>query len=97
MYTSEEDVQGEVISSEGLVLTNHHCGYGAIQQHSNVEHDYLTDGFWAMNRDAELPTPGLTVTFIDRILDVTDYVNEQLKKIRTRMVLIIYLQVILAT
>lgn len=50
-----------------------------------------------MNRDAELPTPGLTVTFIDRILDVTDYVNEQLKKIRTRMVLIIYLQVILAT
>ena len=71
---------GEIISSEGLVLTNHHCGYGAIQQHSNVEHDYLTDGFWAMNRDTELPTPGLTVTFIDRILDVTDYVNEQLKK-----------------
>lgn len=71
---------GEVISSEGLVLTNHHCGYGAIQQHSNVEHDYLTDGFWAMNRDAELPTPNLTVTFIDRILDVTSYVNEQLKK-----------------
>lgn len=71
---------GEVISSEGLVLTNHHCGYGAIQQHSNVDHDYLTDGFWAMNRDAELPTPGLTVTFIDRILDVTEYVNEQLKK-----------------
>ena len=71
---------GEVISSEGLVLTNHHCGYGAIQQHSNVEHDYLTEGFWAMNRDAELPTPGLTVTFIDRILDVTSYVNDQLKK-----------------
>lgn len=71
---------GEVISSQGLVLTNHHCGYGAIQQHSNVEHDYLTDGFWAMNRDAELPTPGLTVTFIDRILDVTSYVQEQLKK-----------------
>ena len=71
---------GEVISSEGLVLTNHHCGYGAIQQHSNVEHDYLTEGFWAMNRDAELPTPGLTVTYIDQILDVTDYVKEQLKK-----------------
>ena len=71
---------GEVISSEGLVLTNHHCGYGAIQQHSNVEHDYLTEGFWAMNRDAELPTPGLTVTFIDRILDVTSYVTDQLKK-----------------
>ncbi len=70
---------GEVISSEGLVLTNHHCGYGAIQQHSSVEHDYLTDGFWAMNRSEELPCKGLTVTFIDRILDVTDYVNEQLK------------------
>ena len=69
-----------VVHFEGLVLTNHHCGYGAIQQHSNVEHDYLTEGFWAMNRDAELPTPGLKVTFIDRILDVTDYVNEQLKK-----------------
>ena len=71
---------GEIISPEGLILTNHHCGYGAIQQHSSVEHDYLTDGFWAMNRDAELPTPGLTVTFIDRILDVTSYVNDQLKK-----------------
>lgn len=45
---------GEVISAEGLVLTNHHCGYGAIQQHSSVEHDYLTDGFWAMSREEEL-------------------------------------------
>ena len=71
---------GEVISSEGLVLTNHHCGYGAIQQHSSVDHDYLTDGFWAMNRDAELPCKDLTITFIDRILDVTSYVKEQLKK-----------------
>ncbi len=71
---------GEIISAEGLVLTNHHCGYGSIQQHSSVEHDYLTNGFWAMNRDEELPCKGLTVTFIDRILDVTDYVNEQLKK-----------------
>lgn len=71
---------GEVISAEGLVLTNHHCGYGSIQQHSTVEHDYLTNGFWAMNRNEELPCKGLTVTFIDRILDVTDYVNEQLKK-----------------
>ena len=70
---------GEVISAEGLVLTNHHCGYGAIQQHSSVEHDYLTNGFWAMNRNEELPCKGLTVTFIDRILDVTPYVNEQLK------------------
>lgn len=71
---------GEVISKDGLVLTNHHCGYGYIQQHSSVEHDYLTDGFWAMKRSDELPCEGLTVTFIDRILDVTDYVMEQLKK-----------------
>ncbi|MCD8080781.1 MAG: S46 family peptidase [Bacteroides sp.] len=69
---------GEVISAEGLVLTNHHCGYGAIQQLSSVEHDYLTDGFWAMSRDEELPCKGLTITFIDRILEVTDYVNQQL-------------------
>lgn len=71
---------GEVVSSEGLVLTNHHCGYQYIQQHSSVEHDYLTDGFWAMSRAEELPCEGLTITFIDRILDVTDYVQEQLKK-----------------
>jgi hypothetical protein len=71
---------GEVISSEGLVLTNHHCGYSSIQQHSSVEHDYLTDGFWAMTRGEELPCNGLTVTFIDRILDLTDYVKSQLNK-----------------
>lgn len=71
---------GEVISAEGLVLTNHHCGYAYIQQHSSVEHDYLTDGFWAMTREQELPCEGLTITFIDKILDVTTYVKEQLKK-----------------
>ena len=49
---------GEIISAEGLVLTNHHCGYGAIQQHSSVDHDYLTDGFWAMSRNEELPCKG---------------------------------------
>ena len=70
---------GEVISAEGLVLTNHHCGYGAIQQHSSVEHDYLTDGFWAMSRSEELPCKGLTVTYIDEIMDVTDYVSDQLQ------------------
>ena len=70
---------GEVISAEGLVLTNHHCGYGAIQQHSSVEHDYLTDGFWTMSRSEELPCKGLTVTYIDEIMDVTDYVNDQLQ------------------
>ena len=71
---------GEIISAEGLVLTNHHCGYAYIQQHSSVEHDYLTDGFWAMTREQELPCEGLTITFIDKILDVTNYVKEQLKK-----------------
>lgn len=53
---------GEVISPEGLLLTNHHCGYSQIQQHSSVEHDYLRDGFWAMNRNEELPNKGLTVS-----------------------------------
>ncbi|MDW7691707.1 S46 family peptidase [Flammeovirgaceae bacterium SG7u.111] len=65
---------GEMVSSTGLLLTNHHCGYGSIQSHSSVENDYLTDGFWAMNRTEELPTPGLTVTFIVRIEDVTTQV-----------------------
>ncbi len=66
---------GEIISPEGLILTNHHCGYGAIQQHSSVEHDYLTDGFWAMTRAEELPTPGLEFTFVEKIVDVTSKVN----------------------
>lgn len=70
---------GEIISSEGLLLTNHHCGYGAIQKHSSVKNDYLTDGFWAMNRNEELPCEGLSVTFIDSIFDITPYVQEQLK------------------
>lgn len=65
---------GEIISPEGLLLTNHHCGYGVIQSHSSVEHDYLSDGYWAMNRDEELHSPGLKVTFIDRIEEVTDQV-----------------------
>lgn len=63
---------GEVISDEGLFLTNHHCGYYFIGSHSSVEHDYLTNGFWAMNRSEELPNPGLTVSFLIRIEDVTD-------------------------
>lgn len=62
---------GELISNEGLLLTNHHCGYGQIQQHSSVEHDYLRDGFWAMTREEELPNPGLSVSFLDRMEDVT--------------------------
>ena len=67
---------GELISPEGLLITNHHCGYGQIQQHSSVEHDYLKDGFWAMSRDEELPNKGLTVSFLERMEDVTDRVLE---------------------
>ena len=62
---------GEFVSDEGLVLTNHHCGYGQIVSHSTVDHDYLTNGFWAMNREQELPCPGLTVTRLVRMEDVT--------------------------
>ena len=61
----------EIVSSQGLLLTNHHCGYGVIQSHSTVEHDYLKDGFWAMSKDEELANPGLSVTFLVRIEDVT--------------------------
>ena len=63
---------GELISSEGLLITNHHCGFGQIQSHSSVEHDYLKDGFWAMSRAEELPNPGLTVSFLEYMIDVTD-------------------------
>ncbi len=66
----------EVISPKGLLLTNHHCGYSQIQSHSTVENDYLTDGFWAKNLDEELANPGMTVTFIVEISDVTKKVLE---------------------
>lgn len=69
---------GEIISPEGLILTNHHCGYASIQQHSSTEHDYLTDGFWAASKDKELPTPGLKFVFIERIEDITDIVNAKI-------------------
>ena len=62
---------GEIVSDYGLLLTNHHCGYDWIQKHSSVEHDYLTDGFWAMDRSQELPCPGLTVTILREMRDVT--------------------------
>jgi hypothetical protein len=62
---------GEVVSAEGLLLTNHHCGYGNIQRLSTVENDYLKNGYWAMNRSEELPAPGLAVRFIRAIYDVT--------------------------
>ncbi|GGK46689.1 MULTISPECIES: S46 family peptidase [Flavobacteriaceae] len=66
----------EIISPNGLLLTNHHCGYGAIQSHSSVEHDYLKNGFWAKNYDEELSNPSMSVTFIKRIDDVTEAVFE---------------------
>ena len=65
---------GEYVSSEGLLLTNHHCGYSYIVRHSTVEHDYLTNGFWAMSRDKEIPCPGLSVTRLVRMEDVTSAV-----------------------
>ena len=64
----------EVISSKGLILTNHHCGYSQIQSHSSMENDYLKDGFWAMSLEEELPNPGLFIEFIVRIEDVTTQV-----------------------
>jgi hypothetical protein len=63
---------GGVISGDGLMITNHHCGFGQIQEHSSVQHDYLTDGFWAMNRSEELTNQGLTVQFLVRMEDITD-------------------------
>lgn len=65
---------GEIVSPEGLLFTNHHCGFGSIQQLSSVEHDYLKNGFWAMNRMEELPAKDLSVRFIRKITDVTDLV-----------------------
>ncbi len=67
---------GEIVSSEGLLLTNHHCGYSSIQKLSTPEHNYLEDGFWAMSRTDEIPVPGLTVTFLESMTDVTDAVNK---------------------
>jgi hypothetical protein len=64
----------EIISGEGLLITNHHCGYSLIQDHSSLEHDYLTDGFWAMSGKEELPNPGVTVTILKWMEDVTDKV-----------------------
>jgi hypothetical protein len=69
---------GEIISNQGLMLTNHHCGYDAIRSHSTVENDYLTDGFWAMTREEERKNPGLTAAILVRMEDVTDKVLAEL-------------------
>ena len=75
---------GEIVSANGLLLTNHHCGYGAIQRLSSVEHDYLQNGYWAMNRSEELPAAGMSVTFIRKIEDVSDrifpYLSEEMSE-----------------
>ncbi|MFW6290517.1 MAG: S46 family peptidase, partial [Mariniphaga sp.] len=74
---------GEMISGEGLLITNHHCGFRQIQSHSSIENDYLTDGFWAMSREEELPNPGLTVRFLEYMEDVTDEVLEGTEVLET--------------
>lgn len=69
---------GEIVSEKGLLLTNHHCGYGSIQAHSSPEHNYLEDGFWAKSLEEELPNPRLSVTFLIRIEDVSAEVEKAL-------------------
>ncbi|MBQ2498565.1 MAG: S46 family peptidase, partial [Bacteroidales bacterium] len=75
---------GELISPEGLILTNHHCGLSYVQKHATVEHDYLTDGFWAYSKAEELPNPGLTVSFLAYVEDVTEAVLEGVNDEETR-------------
>ncbi|MCI2061127.1 MAG: S46 family peptidase, partial [Bacteroidales bacterium] len=67
---------GEIISDKGLLVTNHHCGYGSIQKLSTPEHNYLEDGYWAMQSSEELPVPGLTVRFLQSMTDVTDVLEK---------------------
>ncbi len=72
---------GEIVSKEGLIFTNHHCGYSAIAAASSVEHNYLKDGFWAKTKQEEIYAPGVHAQFLIKIVDVTDKVNEKLKDI----------------
>lgn len=74
---------GEIISKNGLMLTNHHCGYDAIRENSTVENDILTNGFWAANYSEELPNEGLFVSFLVRMEDVTDQILPQLEGIES--------------
>ena len=69
---------GEIVSNEGLILTNHHCGYGKIQAHSTIDHDYLADGFWAKSKEEELANPGLCAEILYRMEDVTALVLRSL-------------------
>jgi Peptidase S46 len=70
---------GELVSPDGLLLTNHHCGFDYIQQHSSTEHDYLTNGYWAMNKEQELPCPGLTISIVYSIEEVTGIIEGRMK------------------
>jgi len=70
----------ELISDQGLIITNHHCGLGRIQSHSSLEHNYIKDGFWAMSQEEELTNPGLYVTFLVRMEDVTSQVLADVKE-----------------
>ena len=72
---------GITVSGEGLIFTNHHCGYGSIQQLSSVEHDYLKDGFISQSKEEELPVPGLSVRYLRETVDVSDRVNSQIASI----------------
>lgn len=73
---------GITVSNEGLVFTNHHCGFGSIQQLSSVEHDYLKDGFVSQSKEEELPVPGLTVRYLRETVDVSDRINSQIASIK---------------
>jgi hypothetical protein len=75
----DQGCTGELVSKDGLLLTNHHCGFDYIQQHSSVEKDYLTKGFWAMNKEEELPCPGLTISIVVGIQEVTEMINARMK------------------
>ena len=75
---------GEIISADGLIVTNHHCGYSSIQALSTDEHNYLMDGYWAMTRDQELPARGLSITFLQSMTDVTAVLEKAEKKIRKK-------------
>ncbi len=72
---------GEIVSKEGLIFTNHHCGYSAIAAASSVDHNYLRDGFWSKSKAEEIYAPGVHAQFLIKILDVTDKVNEKIKDI----------------
>jgi len=69
---------GEIVSDQGLVFTNHHCAYDMIQNHSTIQNDYLTDGFWAMSREEELSNPDITASILVRMDDLTEVVMAQL-------------------